>query len=263
MRGVLVLPAVALIVFFVARMVAPIGAEAAVNRVFNVAAFAVAAAGCFVAARAFTRGDYLRVAWQLQAVASVLLAVSSVLRDLEPAATMLLARAPLVFMANTAAVLSAVIFARAHRIAGLELPWSRPARLAFIAGVAALAMLAAGPSVAVLVPRARAADLVAWMQIFSAVGDLLFLVLVAPIFMTAVALRGGLLTWPWALLTASTVTWLLYDAQDSIVYLYPRFESLDRTIVTVPLRVLACALLLAAALTQRRVTTGAVDRSGA
>lgn len=263
LKRMLLLPAGAVLAFLAARAFLSVDAEEAVNKTFNVAAFTLAAAGCFVVARAFRPGDYLRVAWHLQAASSLLLVVSSLLRNLEPAETMLLARAPLVFMSNMMTVLSAVIFARAHRIAGLELPWSRPARIAFGTAIALLALAAAGPSVVVLVPKALAGDMVSWMQIFSALGDFVFLMLIAPIFMTALALRGGLLTWPWALLTASTVAWLIYDAQDSVVYFYPQLETLDRTIVTVPLRILACTFLFAAAMAQRRLTSGAIDRSGA
>lgn len=263
LRRTLLLPALALLLFFVARIVAPVDWEGAVNRAFSVFAFLGAAVGCFAAGRAFLPGDYLRVAWHLQAAASILLAISRLLSGLEPLDTTNLARAPLVFMANMMTVLSAVIFARAHRVAGLALPWSRRARIAFGLGVALLAFAAAGPSIAVQAPRALAGEMLSWMQIFSSIGDFVFLVLIAPIFMTAVALRGGLLTWPWAFLTASTVTWLVYDAQDTLIYLVPRLEELDLTLVTVPLRILACALLYAAAMAQRRLSSGAIDRSGA
>lgn len=262
-RRMLLLPALALLAFFVARVLAPVDADAAINRVFNVTAFLLAAAGCFSVARAFQAGDYLRVAWQLQAAASLVLAASRVLSGLEPQETMNLARTPLVFMANVMTVLSAAIFARAHRVAGLSLPWSRRARVIFGAAVALLAFAAAGPAIAVQLPRALAGQMLSWMQIFSSIGDFVFLVLIAPICMTAVALRGGLLTWPWALLTASTVAWLVYDAQDTLIYLFPHLEDVDLTLITVPLRVAACTFLFLASRAQQRLTSGAVDRSGA
>lgn len=258
----LAVPVLAVLAFFVLRLVLPVSAEGAVNRSFNVAAFLLAALGSFSAARSFQKSDYLRIAWHTQAVASLLLAVSSVLRGLEPVETTLLARTPLVFMANLLTVFGAVIFARTHRVAGLELPWSRQARVTFFAAITAAALLAAGPSIVVLVRPALDGDLTSWMQIFSAIGDLVFLLLIAPIFMTALALRGGLLTWPWVFLTASTAAWLAYDAQDSVVYFFPHLEVLDRTILTVPLRVLACTLLFSASVAQRRLTTGSIVQSG-
>lgn len=263
LKRLLAVPLFAVLAFFVLRLVLPVSAEGAVNRSFNVAAFLLAALGSLAAARSFQTSDYLRIAWHTQAAGSLLLAVSSVLRGLEPADTMLLARTPLVFMANVMTVIGAVIFARAHRVAGLELPWTRQARVTFFAAITAVALLAAGPSIGVLVKPALRGDMTSWMQIFSAIGDFVFLVLIAPIFMTAVALRGGLLTWPWVFLTASTAAWLLYDAQDSVLYFFPQLEALDRTIMTVPLRVLACTLLFAASVAQRKLTSGSIDRSGA
>jgi hypothetical protein len=262
LRYLLLIPLAAVLLFFAARLALPVSAEGAINRGFNVAAFLVAAAGCLAAAQSFQPGDYLRTAWHTQAASSLLLATSSVLRGLEPAETMLMARTPLVFMANLLTIFGAVIFARTHRVAGLELPWSRDARRAFIGGMVIAAFLATGPSIVVRIPEALGGDHTSWMQIFSSLGDFIFLVLIAPIFMTALALRGGLLTWPWAFLTASTAAWLVYDAQDSVAYLFPHLETLDRTIVTVPLRVLACTCLFAAAMAQRRITIGAIDRSG-
>jgi hypothetical protein len=48
--------------------------------------------------------------------------------------------------------------------------------------------------------------------VFSALGDMVSLWLIAPLLLTALALRGGLFGWPFALLTASYVAWLGYDA---------------------------------------------------
>ena len=45
-----------------------------------------------------------------------------------------------------------------------------------------------------------------------AVVDILGLCLVAPLLLTAVSLRSGLFVWPWALITAGRIAWLLYDA---------------------------------------------------
>lgn len=263
LKRMLLLPAGAVLAYFAARVFLSVDADEAVNKTFNVAAFTLASGGCLLVGRAFQPGDYLRVAWHLQTASSLLLAISSVLRNLEPAETMLLARAGLTFISNLCAVLGAIVFARAHRVAGLSLPWSRPARVAFGAAVALAALAAVGPTIVILVPPALRGDLGSWIGVFSSIGDFVFLMLIAPIFMTALALRGGLLTWPWALLTASTVAWLLYDAQDSVVYFFPVLENADRTIVTVPLRILACTLLFAAAMAQRRLTSGAIDRSGA
>jgi len=33
-----------------------------------------------------------------------------------------------------------------------------------------------------------------------------------PVLVTAIAMRGGLLVWPWTLLTVSSIAWLFFDA---------------------------------------------------
>jgi hypothetical protein len=155
-----------------------------------------------------------------------------------------------------------VLFARAHRVAGLELPWSRRARVLFMVTVALLAIAAAGPPLALQLGPALRGDLAAASGAISSLGDLVTLALIAPLFMTAVALRGGLLVWPWAFYTAATIAWLLYDAQDTVIWLVPSLGEEPLSMVTVPLRILACTLTFAAGLAQRRLSTGGerVDR---
>ena len=46
----------------------------------------------------------------------------------------------------------------------------------------------------------------------SALVDIVSLCLITPLLLTAVALRGGLFFWPWALITASRLAGVLYDA---------------------------------------------------
>src|SRR5262249_54030499 len=50
----------------------------------------------------------------------------------------------------------------------------------------------------------------------SAVVDILSLCLISPLLLTAVSLRGGLFSWPWGLVTANRVCWLLYDATGTL-----------------------------------------------
>jgi hypothetical protein len=81
---------------------------------------------------------------------------------------------------------------------------------------------------------------------------MLSLCLIAPLLLTALALRGGLIGWPWALLTTSYVAWLLYDA----VLVYG--PSLGADPATVRLasevcRALGCTYGFSAGLAQRAV----------
>ena len=62
-------------------------------------------------------------------------------------------------------------------------------------------------------PRALVAgDVSAVVPLSSDVADALVIVLLAPLARTALALRGGVLLWPWAFLTANGLLWLVFDA---------------------------------------------------
>ena len=247
----------ALVLYLAARLLLGTAAD----RPANLAAFALAAAGCVAAARGLGRGDYLRTAWYLQGASYLILVVAAALVRPDAPQGVLVARFRLILVANLLGVAGTVLFARAHRVAGLPLPWSPRARRLFMAAVAALALAAAGPPFVLQLGPALDGDLTAASGAVSSLADVITLALVAPLFMTAVALRGGLLVWPWALYTAATVTWLVYDAQDTVAWLAGIGEEPLR-VVTVPLRIVACALTFAAGLAQRRLSTAArVDSS--
>jgi hypothetical protein len=250
---VLLVPAAALALYLAVRLATGI---AFVDRVSNVIAFAIAAAGCLGATFAFEKGDYLRRGWLFQALEHIVLIVASFLRWSEPPQYIIAARVTCTLVANVFGVAGMVIFARAHVAAGLELPWSKNARRLFHAGMVAAALLAAGPSLIVNLPAARVGDLATWSRMISSVGDVIVFSLIAPLWMTALALRGGLLVWPWGLFTASTFSWLLYDAQDSVHSLVPAISSQSLTIGTIGLRILACTLAFSAGWVQRGITRG-------
>jgi hypothetical protein len=46
----------------------------------------------------------------------------------------------------------------------------------------------------------------------SSLGDIAAITLIGPVLVTAIAMRGGLLVWPWTILTTSCVAWLCFDA---------------------------------------------------
>lgn len=92
--------------------------------------------------------------------------------------------------------------------------------------------------------------------LFSAVGDTITLALTAPILMTALALRGGLVAWPWIFFTASMLAWLGYDVQGGLGFIYDKLhlempEWLSNGIGM--FKIAACTLSFAAGLAQRRV----------
>ena len=84
--------------------------------------------------------------------------------------------------------------------------------------------------------------------------------MLAPILLTAVALRGGLLMWPWGLVTASLAAWLCYDAT---IGLGPHLGLAADTqaVIANSFRMLATFLNLSAGLAQRFVMDDARARS--
>lgn len=224
----------------------------------NEAGKVIALVGCFVAALVFERGDYLSRAWSLTGLCYLLLIVSDAIGAAPIATRMSLrqigaAQGALVVAANVASVLGTWMLARAWSFAGLEESEDEEARarrrVVFGATIAAAFAITAWPLVHDVLYLA-AGHLDAMVSIASDLGDAICLALVAPLLLTALALRGGVLLWPWAMLTASGLAWLVYDAASGAV------EALSVTstgwvVSTEGLRALACALTLSAGLAQR------------
>ena len=81
-------------------------------------------------------------------------------------------------------------------------------------------------------------------------GDTICLALVAPVMQTALAMRGGVLRWPWGLLTSSGIAWIVFDAASGVVEALHVSGAHD-LVVTEAFRALACGFVLAAGLAQR------------
>ena len=176
----------------------------------------LAIVGCFAAVSAFERGDHLRTAWLALAAATVLVLVRDLVRLGAPDATMAdplgLGLAALGVLSNVALLTGVWLLARAWRVAAIDLPGGRGGVVAVALIAAALALTVAGPFAWQHLQSVLAGDGSALILLVSAVVDILALCLLAPLFLTAVGLRGGLFAWPWALITASMFSWLLYDA---------------------------------------------------
>jgi len=172
--------------------------------------------GSWAAALAFERGAYLRRAWFFIGLCMALL----LLRDLTLApigieqvgVDIALLRGVLVVLANISQILGTWMLARAWRVADLALPGPRWGQLGMLVASVVMAGVLAGPGVVANGGRLVEGDLTVIPSAASALGDAISLVLIAPLLLTALALRGGLLAWPWALLTTSYLAWLLYDA---------------------------------------------------
>jgi hypothetical protein len=217
----------------------------------------LALAGSLAAALALEPGDYLRRAWLFIAGCMALL----LLRDLTLAPLGLesmgarnldLLRGLLVVAANVSQVVGTWMLARAGERAGLGVPVSSRAQWGVLALAVGLAAAFAGPGIVTSARRVMDGDLLALTSAASALGDMVSLCLIAPLLLTALALRGGLIGWTWTLLTVSYVAWLLYDV---LLVLGPWLGLGPRGVRTGSelFRALGCSFGFTAGLAQRAV----------
>jgi hypothetical protein len=250
------LPLVAAAAYLVAQALVPDGARAGFFAAEVALAKLIGLVGCTLAASRYRRGEYLHVAWTLLAVHYALLIVEELafgwvvhLPGLDEHA-LVVGRSVCIIAANLAASLCAILLARLWRLAGMALPSPATQRLAVgLALVAALALV--GWGIAKDVRHLAGGDRGAIIAIASDVGDLVGFAVIAPLSLVALAMRGGTLFWPWALITASYVAWLGYDMTWSF---QAQLGLGERTLTTLAelWRCLACALALSAGLAQRR-----------
>lgn len=222
----------------------------------------LAIAGCWAAATAFGRGDHLRRAWMLLVWATVLVLVRDLLRfPVELVANEGSGRwliAGLGVLSNVALLAGTWLLARAWKVAAIPLPGGRGRTILVTLVVAAVALAVAGPFAWRHLQAIVAGEWGNLVMLVSAVVDILALCLIAPLLMTTLALRGGIVSWPWGLVTASLACWLLYDAAAGLQgSLAPGFPLTD------VFRGLAENFLFAAGLAQRfvvrRVRKDALD----
>lgn len=217
--------------------------------------------GCATAAARFTKGDYLHTAWLLQACNYGLLAFKDVLFGSLLTSTgappvtgaMATGRVALVLIANVSAVVSIVMMARAWQVAGIELPGSKAVQRLVLLIALGIALAVAGKALIGDWQAFRAGEVRAAGAVVSLVADVITFTLIAPVMLTAIALRGGLLAWPWGLLTASNLAWLAYDAT---VNFGPLLTASSPGLLAVQnfWRCVACALVFSAGLAQRHAT---------
>ncbi len=120
-------------------------------------------------------------------------------------------RSALSILVNLVGVLGMSLFARAFATAGLALAGEAWKRWAVYAGAAGFAVAVAGPAALGDLRHILAGDPHGIVGLASDLGDGISFTLVGPVLLTAVSLRGGLLAWPWTLLTLSMIGWLGYD----------------------------------------------------
>jgi hypothetical protein len=227
-----------------------------------IAMYLFAAGGTLVAALTFDRGAPMRPGWLLLS-GSYLVLVPALLR-MGPRSTGLYEatqRAP--WVASLASVASGAmavaglfLLSRAWHASGLDTT-SRAARVAARLAALAVAAALAGPDLVERLPAALTGDVTAAGDVITDLLDGGLIVVAIPVLSAALMLGGGLVAWPWLLLTASMVAWLGYDATDA----YGASAGLDvRTmrVVEEVCRTLGAALAFSAGVAQRWMMTDAL-----
>ena len=256
-RTLVWVPFVFAALFVVLALAAGTGALPTVVRVENETGKLLAAAGCLAAAYAFESGDYMRRAWLYSGGCLLLLLVRDVTIIQAIGGTftpgqLTVVQGTLVVVANASSVIGTWLLARAWTVSGLE---EAPAgtRWALRGAGVAVSLLVTGWPLCVDASKLLAGDLAAIPWVGSDLGDTIAFALVAPVLQTALALRGGALLWPWALLTAGGFCWILYDAGWGFTELL-HVEADPRARVAVEaMRALACTFVGGAGLAQRAV----------
>jgi hypothetical protein len=213
--------------------------------------------GSIIAARSFERGQHLRRAWLLNGSTYGFLLLRDLLfgvwliRDSgEPSQYL---EAAIILVANAGAVTGMWMLSRTWKIAGIDLPWS-PMRQAIVHGIGVVVGLAiAGPTLWVSLEATMRGETKAIVTAVSSLGDIFSLALIVPVLLTTLALRGGLLSWPWGLMTASQFGWLLYDATITL-NTFIHMEPATTRMWTEVFRAIACSYCFAAGLAQRAVS---------
>jgi hypothetical protein len=215
---------------------------------------ALAAIGLFLAASRYRRGEYMGVAWALCGLCYSLLLAKDLLfgrvfhvAGLSPA-TATTMRAIFVVAANVSGAAGSIMLARVWRVAGIALPGSRASQTGAFAVSFIVAVAIIGWGLWRELHSVAHGEREAIIVVASNLGDVVSFIVIAPLMLTAIAMRGGTLAWPWALITASNVCWLLYDMS----WMFER-QLGEATLRSVEefWRAAACALALVTGMAQR------------
>jgi len=180
--------------------------------------YTAAVAGAAIGASSFGRGDRLRWAWLLVASYAVIGLGKVILwgppRHVGPALGLWphsltpLTGAISTIGLNVCSVAGLTLFARVWHGTGLTPPWRGRITLAAFA----LGVVVGGLPVLRDIQMIAGGQTIRIAGLASSLGDIAAITLVGPILVTAIAMRGGLLVWPWTILTASSIAWLMFDA---------------------------------------------------
>jgi hypothetical protein len=210
--------------------------------------------GCLAAALIFDEGDYLRRAWLLEMICYALifagdLTLTTGVFSHQPWAP--LANGILTLTANASAMGGIFLLARTAWVAGIEMPGSSATRRVLHLLALVIALAAAGPTAFITARDVLHGDQRSLMYFASCMGDIFCFAMIAPLLLTAVAMRGGLLAWPWGFMTASGLAWLAYDGIQTLSPLLFRASADAARPVAEIARCIACTCAFSAGLAQR------------
>ncbi len=177
----------------------------------------LAVAGCLAAVSCFERGDHLRSAWLWLGAGTIVILIRDLLRlspgfapqGADPQAQLVVTA--LGILSNLALLGGVWMLARSWKMAAIVLPGGRSGFGVVAVFTAVLALTVAGPGAYIHLQEVARGDWSSLVLVVSAIVDIITLCLITPLLLTAISLRGGLFAWPWGLVTASQLAWLLYD----------------------------------------------------
>jgi hypothetical protein len=214
---------------------------------------ALALIGCWSAAFRFDRKDYLRWAWLLSGFCYFFILVRDAVfirHLLGQGRGIDYLEGGVIMIANMSSIIGTWLLARAWTVAGLEPPGTIVGRRAIMAFAIVISFAIAGPAVYTDIRNLVTGTPVSLVGVASNFGDIVSFCLIAPVLLTAMALRGGSLVWPWGLMTASMLGWLCYDGAQLIGNWLTTDAVMVRTISDA-FRSFACLFGCAAGIAQR------------
>jgi len=206
----------------------------------------VAVAAALAAQRFGWWSEYVGRAWTLFFVEYSVLTISEVLRRTMPDAA--LASEICVVLANLAGIGAYILMARSLSAAGLSYYGSPAKKYAVIALALILAVALCYSSIVAGFESLTSTE-PSPGRLVSPLADVITFVLVAPLLLTAFALRGGQMFWMFALLTTGTIGWMINQGAGTIVQYLGGGDAATRTLRMTGFA-MACFLIAAAALTQ-------------
>jgi hypothetical protein len=181
----------------------------------NITRMALSCIGCFVAAWAFDRGEYLGRAWFfLGSCTAIFLLTFTVIKSFPidtQSNAFFVVDGGISALANALKIYGLILFARTWSVIGLKLSGANVRKSITFIITMAMAMAATLPVIVDSFGQLLVGNLIVLRPLASSFADIICFSLIVPVLLIAVELRGGLLAWPWVFLTISQILWLFYD----------------------------------------------------